>query len=313
MSRLNWLCQTCVCELLICATLGLLAPGVIADEKKPAVPQPTFENVAYGEHERNVLDFWKAEGDGPRPLLVSIHGGGWTAGDKGSRSPAINEFLKKGISYAAINYRLSTQAPLPAPVHDAARAVQFLKSKAAEWNIRKDRIALTGGSAGACTSMWILLHDDIADPDSKDPVRRESSRVAAAAVSGGQTSIDPQVIEPWLGPNVLQHRMINLAVGEPTIADALMNYEKHRDLYVEFSPYNHMSAGDPPLLMTYGNNMKLPSENAGHGIHHPVYGVKMKEKADSCGVECHLLISGVSESIKYKSSSEFLFDKLLAP
>ena len=65
--------------------------------------------------------------------------------------------------------------------------------------------------------------------------------------------------------------------------------------------------------MTYGNNMKLPSENAGHGIHHPVYGVKMKEKADKVGHECHLLIKGVSSSKQYVSSNEFLLDKLLAP
>ena len=63
--------------------------------------------------------------------------------------------------------------------------------------------------------MWILLHDDLADPDSDDPVSRESTRVTAAAVAGGQTSIDPKVIEPWLGPNVLKHNMINMAVGEP--------------------------------------------------------------------------------------------------
>jgi len=64
--------------------------------------------------------------------------------------------------------------------------------------------------------------------------------------------------------------------------------------------------------MTYGNNMKLPSEDAGHGIHHPVYGVKLKEKADQLGVECHLLIDGVSTSEQYASAREFLIDKLLA-
>jgi hypothetical protein len=105
--------------------------------------------------------------------------------------------------------------------------------------------------------------------------------------------------------------MINLVVGEPTIEGALKNYDKHKGLYVEFSPYNHLSKDDPPLLMTYANNMKLPSESAGHGIHHPVYGVKMKEKADKLGVECHLLIPGVSESKQYKTASDFLMDKLL--
>ena len=65
--------------------------------------------------------------------------------------------------------------------------------------------------------------------------------------------------------------------------------------------------------MTYGNNMKLPSENAGHGIHHPVYGVKMKEKADAVKHECYLLIKGVSKSDKYPTANAFLMDKLLGP
>ncbi len=63
--------------------------------------------------------------------------------------------------------------------------------------------------------------------------------------------------------------------------------------------------------MTYGNKMNLPSESAGHGIHHPVYGVKMKEKCDEVGMECHLLISGVSKSEKYPSKTAFIFAILL--
>ena len=112
---------------------------------------------------------------------------------------------------------------------------------------------------------------------------------------------------------MLKHRMINMAVGEKTIEGALKNYEKYSGLYEEFSPYNHLTADDPPLLMTYGNNMKLPSEDAGHGIHHPVYGVKMKEKADRVGHETHLLIEGVSESGKFSSAQDFVLAKLLAP
>ncbi|MEZ6124052.1 MAG: alpha/beta hydrolase [Planctomycetaceae bacterium] len=296
--------------------LTCLLSIVVADEKpkpQPRVLPPTHADVRYGDDPMNALDFWQAEGDGPRPLLVYIHGGGWIGGDKKRTARDVEPFLSKGISYAAVNYRLTGQAALPAPVHDAARALQFLRSKASEWNIRKDRIALTGGSAGACTSMWLLLHDDLADPDAEDPVLKESTRVTAAAVSAGQTSIDPKQIEPWLGPNVLQHKMINMAVGEPTIEAALEHYEQHKAVYIEFSPYNHVSKDDPPLLMTYGNNMKLPSENAGHGIHHPVYGVKLKERSDALGHECHLLIPGVSESSPFKNSNDFLFEKLLAP
>lgn len=289
-----------------------LCGTLFSQEKDEAEPQLTFADVSYGPHERNVLDFSKAEGDGPRPLLVFIHGGGWVTGDKKSNTKSFQQYLDKGISCASINYRLTPDNPLPAPVYDAARAVQFLKSKAKEWSIDTTHIALTGGSAGACTSMWLLLHDDLADPKSPDPVLRESTRVCAAGVSVGQVSIDPKVIEGWLGPNVLKHRMINFAVGEKTIEDALANYDKHHDKYVEFSPYNHVDSKDPPLFMAYKEDMTLPSKDAGHGIHHPVYGVKMKEKSDSVGHECYLLIPGHSKSDKYSSLSAFLVAKLLA-
>lgn len=295
----------------IVVSLVALSSTLFAADPPPQIV-PTHANVSYGPHERNVLDFWQAKGEGPRPLFVYIHGGGWTGGDKKQDTKRYQAFLDKGISCAAINYRLSGQAPLPAPVHDAARGIQFLRTKAAEWQIDTKHIALTGGSAGACTSMWILLHDDLADPKATDPVLKESSRVCAAAVNAGQTSIDPKVIEGWLGPNVLKHRMINMAVGEATIEGALKNYDKYHDLYVEFSPYNHVDAKDPPLFMTYGADMTLPSKDAGHGIHHPVYGVKLKEKSDSVGHECHLLIPGVSKSDKYANADAFLMDKLLA-
>lgn len=290
-------------------TVSFASSAIFAADK-PKNPPPTQADVSYGPSKMNKLDFWQAEGDGPRPLLVYIHGGGWIGGDK-DKIRNIQPFLEKGISFASINYRLTGEAPLPAPVHDAARAIQFIRSKADDWNIDKERIALTGGSAGACTSMWLLLHDDLADPKAKDPVLRESTRVIAAAVAGGQTSIDPKVIEPWLGPNVLKHAMIYKSVGGKSMDEVMENYKQHEALYKEFSPYNHLTADDPPLLMRYNNNMNLPSENAGHGIHHPVYGVKMKEKADKAGTECHLLIPGVSESKKYATSDEFLMDKLL--
>lgn len=286
----------------------LLVQGslLLAEEQKSS--SRSEMNVSYGPHQANVLDIWIAEGDSPRPLHVYIHGGGWIGGDKFRKGDPQKAWLAKGISYAAINYRHTPEASLPAPVHDAARAIQFLRANANKWNIDKNRICLSGGSAGACTSMWLLCHDDLAIPDSKDPVLRESTRVSGAAVAGGQTSIDPRQIEPWLGPMVLQHRMINMAVGEPTIEGALKNYVQHKALYHEFSAYNHVSSDDPPLFMSYGGDMTLPSKNAGHGIHHPVYGVKMKEKADSVGMECHLLIGDgtVSKSEKYKNANEFI-------
>lgn len=284
---------------------------LLAAEPTPA-PPPTQENIPYGPHARNVLDFWKADQPGPRPLLVYIHGGGWRTGDKREKGPAISPWLARGVSFAALNYRLTPEHPLPAPVHDAARAIQFLRSRAADWNINPARIALTGPSAGACTSMWLLLHDDLADPKAADPILRQSTRVCAAAVAVGQTSIDPMVIDAWVRPNILKHVMIPYAVGEPTIEAALRNYERHRSLYIEFSPINHLDAQDSPLFMTYSAERELPSRNAGHGIHHPVLGMKLKQKSDALGHECHLIVPGFSKSEAYADGDAFLRAKLLA-
>lgn len=160
--------------------------------------------------------------------------------------------------------------------------------------------------------MWLLLHDDLADPAAADVVLRESSRVCAAAVTVGQTSIDPKVIEGWVGPQVLTHRMICMAVGEHTIEDALRNYETHRDVYAEFSPINHVDAHDPPLFMTCSAEMGLPARDGSHGIHHPVFGVKLKERSDRMGHECYLLVPGFAKPEKFTDANDFLRAKLLS-
>jgi acetyl esterase/lipase len=284
----------------------------------------THSNISYGPDEmRNRLDFWQAKGDGPRPLLVNIHGGGWSSGDK-SIYFDYKPFLDKGISCVSINYRLTPDNPLPAPVHDAARAIQFLRSKAAEWNIDPDRIALTGGSAGACTSMWILLHEDLANPKSNDPVLRQSTRVCAAAVYAGQTSIEPSVISEWIPSTVPMHNMIPYAVGQQLMetvwTDNRYKSKSHKKLYQELSPINHLDVNDPPLYMEYNRGMKLPAASDGEFIHHPMFGIKMWEKSNTSakGHECHLRITSTNEyrttaTTIYANGVEFLIDKLLAP
>ncbi|MBT4666495.1 MAG: alpha/beta hydrolase, partial [Opitutae bacterium] len=132
----------------------------------PTVPKPTISEIAYGKHDRNVLDFWKAESDSPTPVAFVIHGGGWKGGSKErlDRFADTNALLEAGISVVAINYRYVTsteEPPVKAPLHDAARALQFVRSKAKAWNLDKKRIGAAGGSAGACSSLWLAFHDDL--------------------------------------------------------------------------------------------------------------------------------------------------------
>jgi arylformamidase len=273
-------------------------------------PNPTYTSVAYGPDERNVLDFWQAPGVGLRPVYFFIHGGGWINGDK-SRVFRVQDYLNKGISVVSINYRRSPTDILPAPVHDAARALQFVRFKAKKWKINKNRIILAGNSAGACTAMWIACHDDLAKPDSVDPVERESTRISGVVAAGGQTSIDPKQVGPWIGPKVY-HGMIITAVGEKTIEDVFKNYAKHAKLFKEFSPINHLSKDDPPLHLSYGNHMEVPASSFGSGIHHGMFGVKMKEKSEKLGHnKVYLNISKHQKSDKYADQKAFIYAVLL--
>ena len=148
----------------ICALSILLSTSVcLFSQKKNStyaseIPKPTQSEVRYAKHERNVLDFWKAKSKKPAPVAFIIHGGGWKGGSKErlDRFADANALLKAGISVVAINYRYVTDdesPPVKAPLHDAARALQFIRSKAKEWNIDKTRIGAAGGSAGACSSL----------------------------------------------------------------------------------------------------------------------------------------------------------------
>jgi lysophospholipase L1-like esterase len=292
--------------------LSVLVLGLVSNSFSKS-PAPTYANVAYDTHERTVLDFWQAEGEGPRPLLVYIHGGGWMKGDKRAMKHA-DVYLKQGISVAAVNYRLVPEHPLPAPVHDAARAVQFLRSKANEWQIDTNNVVLSGGSAGGCSSLWIACHDDLAKPDSNDPVESESSRVQGAAVLSAQTSIDPKVIEPWIGPKVFLS-MIYKAVGEDTLESMQVNYAQHEAVYEAFSPINHLSQDDPPLFLEYPDRpefMALPATSFNYGIHHGMFGIKMKAQSAAVGHnKVELQIKDHDESSNYASVDDFIIKTLL--
>ncbi len=291
--------------------LAALAFAAHAANSATAAPvKPTLANESYGPDKQNTLDFWKAEGNGPRPVLVYIHGGGWINGDKRSTPlKKVAAWLAKGVSCAAINYRHTPKNPLPAPVLDAARAIQHIRYHAKEWNVDKDRIAVTGGSAGGCTSVWLLLHEDLKDEKAADPVLRESTRVCGAAVGSAQTSIDPKVVTEWIGPKVLDHRMIASAVGCASMKDVMDHYDKYVATYKEYSPVNHVSKDDPPLWMQYGSP-DSPANNANSAIHHGKFGTKMKEASNKVGHTCYLVYpKGPKQKYPYKQ--QFLEAMLL--
>ncbi len=306
-----------ILALFCLATLSLVA---LAQAKKT---EPTQGAVSYGTHPRQLLDFYQAKSDKPTPVLFFIHGGGWVAGER--RVADLDKYLAEGISVVAISYRFILDAhneginpPVRAPLYDAARALQFVRSKAKEWNLDKARIAASGGSAGACSSLWLAFHKDLAEPESKDSISRESTRLWCAAVTGAQTTLDPKQMKEWT-PN---SRYGGHAFGFPPASMDLKSRDTQFAKFLEaratllpfiqeFSPMEHVTADDPPIYLIYAAPpaMGQPAKDPTHSAN---FGVKLKEKLDLAGVDCELVYPGATK-VKHPSMFAYLAEKLKAP
>jgi hypothetical protein len=146
---------------------------------------------------------------------------------------------------------------------DAARALQFVRSKANEWNIDKQRIGGIGGSAGGCSALWLAMHDEMAEPDSQDPVARESTRLHCAVGIAAQTSLDPKEMLEWM-PNYVYgaHAFVGGAPpfdrksGGQEFAAFAKKRENMSPWIKEYSPAAHASKDDPPIALFYPGGSK---------------------------------------------------------
>ena len=249
-------------------------------------PAADATDVAYGPHERNRLDLYQAKSPAPTPLVVHIHGGGFSGGDKsGARASIINLCHAAGISVAPINYRFVKHAPLPAAMHDAARAVQFLRANAARWNLDPGQVAATGGSAGGGTSLWLAFHKDLADASSGDPVARQSTHLTCVGVVNAQSSYDPRFVAKHI---------FRSEQGPPPMLEFFgvsanqMDSPRAPEAFHEASPIDLVDRGAPPVFMFYSipNGPITAQTGRNDAIHHPTFGNLLKAKLDRLGIEC---------------------------
>eukprot|EP00913_Durusdinium_trenchii_P035357 g33087.t1 len=292
---------------------GGIRGGVVHGATDAQAGEVISGRVEPRDYAATVIDFWKAESKTPTPMVLYIHGGGWQGGDKSSlNANTIRQFLKAGISVAAINYRYVRQAakenvkpPVKASLGDAARALQFIRSKSKEWNLDKKRIGATGGSAGGCSSLWLALHDDLAQPDSKDPIARESTRLYCAAVNGAQTTLDPQPLLEWM-PN---YRYGAHAFGLRNIKQLSEQRENLLKWIQEYSPMTHVSKDDPPIAMFYRGPKPVKGDKPRDPTHSALLGVMLEEKLKAAGVDVVLVCTGRTDK-RYRNAYEYLLKRL---
>lgn len=99
------------------------------------------------------------EGDGPFPLLIYIHGGGFRIGDK--RDDHVTAYLgaiHRGMAVASVEYRLSKEALFPAAVTDVRQAVRYLKKNAEKYRIDPEKLTVIGGSAGGNLTAMLAMN-----------------------------------------------------------------------------------------------------------------------------------------------------------
>jgi acetyl esterase/lipase len=191
----------------------------------------------------------------PAPLVLLLHGGGWSGGSRASMYDEMLALARRGYTAATADYRL-TQAPsnvFPAAVRDVRCALQALRRRAGEYHVAPDRVALIGYSAGAHLASLIGVGAgirELGDPDCDAP--------ASPGAPGAGADARVQAVISYAGPQ-------DLRVNGPYT-------QEQADLVTNFlgvfpgdapavatlaSPIAHVSQGDPPFLLLHGTNDPL--------------------------------------------------------
>lgn len=262
-----------------------------------------YESIPYGPHDENLFDIYLPASENPTPLLIYIHGGGFTGG---SRTGAVENpdlvlpFLAEGVAFASIDYRLLEdfdEEGVIKPLSDSARAVQFIRYHAAQLNVDPGNVILMGGSAGAGTSLWIGFNDDMADRGNPDPVLRQSTRVRAVIALASQATYD---IGKWSTVVFEEYELDLLMLADAlNLSQRLLDFYAIRDIEDFDSPeileyrarvdmLDLMDENDPPFYVQ--NDLEPAGPNApplsvNLAFHHANHARTLSERADEVGLE----------------------------
>jgi acetyl esterase/lipase len=220
--------------LLVCF-ISLL---VIASCKKKenANAAKTLLNVKYGADAKQAMDIYLPANRSTTatPVLILIHGGGWTDGDRSDLNAYVDTLKRRSPQYAIFNisYRLAAngQNLFPSQEQDVKEAVEFIHSKREEYGV-SDRFGLIGASAGAHLALLQAY--------------KNTSPVKAKVVISffGPTELVQMYNNP---PNPLVPLLLaSVTGGTPTSNPAI---------YQQSSPFNFVVNSSAPTLLLHGDN-----------------------------------------------------------
>lgn len=185
------------------------------------------------------VDVCRPDNDRKLPGVLLVHGGGWTGGTKEAMRPIARALAARGWVVISTSYRLATQAPFPAAVHDVKAAVRWMRVHAAEWNMDTTKIGSVGGSAGGHLAGMIATTADRVIEEENAPFSDHSCALQAAVLMGSGVDQLSRALE---SPKPIQSHL--LFFGGPVT--------EQRERYIQGSPFHQLTAACPPLLFLDG-------------------------------------------------------------
>lgn len=228
--------------LYFCAALSLVisAQGQIAGVK-------AHRDLVYveGGHERHKLDLYLPEkAEGPLPLIIWVHGGGWQNGSKDGCPPLRAGYVAQGYAVASINYRLSGHAVFPAQIEDCKAAIRWLRAHAKEYSLDPQRFGVWGSSAGGHLVALIGTSGDVMEFDVGANLD-QSSRVQAVCDYYGPTDFTVFVTTPGY-----ESHATDASPEAKLIGGAVM---QNKDKAARVNPITYVTKDDPPFLIVHGD------------------------------------------------------------
>ncbi|MBN4060905.1 alpha/beta hydrolase fold domain-containing protein [bacterium AH-315-I18] len=277
---------------------------------------PTHKDIAYGPHPKNVLDIYQADSSQPTPVLVFIHGGAFSGGDKTKNAIKLlfEQCLNNNISVVSINYQLSTdkdyhfkyskETPVPPAFENVALAVQFIRHHATQYNIDKKKLAVSGGSAGGGLTLWLAFSDDRANPKDKDPIRHESTKPVCVIPFFAQTTYDQEYITREMNYNGYSIGWINQLFQATT--EQLKSPET-KQMRQNISAIDLVDATDNvSVFMCRGNEYTVAPDMAqGKFVHNVIFYRELEKKLKAFNVPYELVLNSEYKS-KKRSGNVFI-------
>ena len=214
---------------------------------------PTHADLAYADgSQAQKLDLYLPEGDGPFPVVVMVHGGGFFMGDKtdGTGLTGVDRLLAAGYAVASINYRLSGEAKYPAQIQDAKAAVRFLRAHASEYGLNPEKVGAWGASAGGNLAALLGTTCGVAELEGEELGNAGRSSCVQAVVDWFGPIDFLKMDEQFAGTTCPQNHDDASSPESQLVGAPIQSVP---DIVRSTNPMNFISADDSAFLIQHGS------------------------------------------------------------